>query len=142
MASLFVFVLFLNFMCQAVDVAEALPIPQRASLPHWEAPRVALEIRFQSLFTTALLFSILGAYMMTVFCRTRTPVLVFMRRLPRGATLQQTINRLPSMLRALGSRGYQRRIPTRRGRISAPMATAPRLWAPRPTRHVHLPLPS
>jgi hypothetical protein len=52
MASLFVFVLFLNFMCQAVDVAEALPIPQRASLPHWEAPRVALEIRFQSLFTT------------------------------------------------------------------------------------------
>jgi hypothetical protein len=53
MASLFVFVLFLNFMCQAVDVAEALHIPQRASFPHWEAPRVVvLEMGFQSLFTT------------------------------------------------------------------------------------------
>jgi len=145
MASLFVFVLFLNFMCQAVGVAVALPIPQRASLSHLEAPRVvALEMGFQSLFTMALLFSILGAYMMAVLGGTRTPAFIFMRRLPRGATLRQTINRLPSMLRALDSRSYQRRIPTRRGRISAPMATVPRLWAPRPTwtRHAHLPLPS
>jgi len=144
MVSLFVFILFLNFMCQVVGIAVALPIPQRASLPHLEAPRiVTLEMGFQSLFTTALLFSILGAYMIAVFGGTRTPAFVFMRRLPRGATLQQTINRLPSMLRALGSRGYQRRIPTRRGRISSPMATVPRLWAPRPTRirHAHLPLP-
>ena len=52
MASLFVFVLSLNFMCQAIGSAVALPIPQRASLPHLEAPRaVALEMGFQSLFT-------------------------------------------------------------------------------------------
>lgn len=48
------------------------------------------------------------------------------------------------MLRALGNRGFQRRIPTRRGRVSAPMATSPRLWAQRltQTRHAHLPLAS
>ena len=44
---------FAVFMCQAVDVAMALHIPQRASLPHLEAPRfVALEMGFHSLFTT------------------------------------------------------------------------------------------
>ena len=51
MASPFIFVLSLNFMCQAVGVAVALPIPQRASLSHLEAPRATLEMGFQSLFT-------------------------------------------------------------------------------------------
>lgn len=52
MTSLLVFVLSLIFMCQAVGVAVALPIPLLASLPHLEAPRVvALEMGFQSLFT-------------------------------------------------------------------------------------------
>ena len=43
----------LVFMCLAVDVAIALPIPQRASLSHLEAPRtVTLEAGFHFLFTT------------------------------------------------------------------------------------------
>ncbi|KAI9453259.1 hypothetical protein BJY52DRAFT_1225700 [Lactarius psammicola] len=123
MDSLFSFVLSLIFLCQAVDVAMALPIPpsfKRA--PHLEAPgAVVLEMGFYSIFTMALLFSLLGAYMMKVMGGTRTPA--FMARLPRGATLHQTINRLPSLLLALDSRGTQRRIPVRRGRLSAPMAT-------------------
>lgn len=45
------------------------------------------------------------------------------------------------MLLALDSRGTQRRIPLRRGRISAPMATVPRRWAPRAAHHARLPLP-
>jgi len=126
-------------MCQAVDVAVAVPIPHRGSLPHLEAPSVVLEMGFHSLFTTALLFSIIGVYVMTVMGGTRTSA--FMRRLPRGTTIHHTFNRLPSILLALGNRVNQRRIPMRRARISAPMATAPRRWAPRPTRHAHLPLP-
>jgi hypothetical protein len=138
MYSLFTFVLTLIFLCQAVDGAMALHIPlTRASLAHLEAPRVVtLEMGFYSIFMTALLFSIFGAYMMAVVDGARTPA--FMRRLPRGATLHQTINRLPSILLALDSRGTQRRIPVRRGRISAPMATVPRRWA---SRAAHLPLP-
>ncbi|KAF8268413.1 hypothetical protein EI94DRAFT_1727902 [Lactarius quietus] len=87
----------------------------------------------------ALLFSIFGTYMMTIMGGTRTTA--FIIRLPRGSTLHQTINRLPAILMILGGRGYQRRIPTRRPRLAAPMATVPRRWASRPTRHVHLPLP-
>ena len=74
-----------------------------------------------------------------------TPFLAPRRLLPLdlypagGAILHQTINRLPLVLLALGRRVNQRRIPTRRGRLSPPMATAPRRWAPRPTRHAHLP---
>ena len=40
-----------------------------------------------------------------------------------GTTLHQTINRLPLIQLALDSRGTQRRIPVRRGRMSAPVAT-------------------
>ncbi len=100
----FAFVLSLIFMCQAVDVAMALPIPpsfRRA--PLLEAPgTLVLEMGFYSIFTmgkrpcastyppripnvlsawTALLFSLLGAYMMKVMGGTRTPA--FMARLPR-----------------------------------------------------------
>ncbi|KAH8986730.1 hypothetical protein EDB92DRAFT_1878573 [Lactarius akahatsu] len=128
------FVLSLIFMCRAVD-AMAFPIPpafERAS--HLEAPSVfVLEMGFGSIFTMALLFSFLGAYMMKLMGGTRT--IAFIARLPRGATLHQTINRLPSLFLALDSRGTQRRVPVRRGRISAPMATVPRRWAPRLTRH-------
>jgi hypothetical protein len=60
---------------------------------------------------------------------------------PTGGTLHQTVNRLPSILLALDSRGTQRRIPVRRGRMSAPMATVPRRWAPRAAHHAHLQLP-
>ncbi|KAH8986058.1 hypothetical protein EDB86DRAFT_2296070 [Lactarius hatsudake] len=137
MDSLSTFVLSLIFMCQAVD-AMALPIPpafERA--PHLEAPSVfVLEMGFDSIFTMALLFSFLGAYMMRLMGGTRTTA--FIARLHRGATLHQTISRLPSLLLALDSRGT-RRVPVRRGRISAPMATVPRRWALRSTRHALLP---
>jgi hypothetical protein len=140
MDSLFPFVLSLIFLCQSVDGAMALHIPlTRTSLAHLEAPRVTFEIGFYSIFMMALLFSIFGAYVMAVMDGVRTSA--FMRRLPRGATLHQTINRLPSILLALDSRGTQRRIPVRRGRISAPMATVPRRWAPRTVHHAHLPSP-
>jgi hypothetical protein len=140
MDSLFTFVLSLIFLCQAVDVTMALHIPlTRASIAYSEAPRVVtLEMGFYSIFMTALLFSIFGAYMMAVMDGARPPA--FMRRLPRG-TLHQTVNRLPSILLALDSRGTQRRIPVRRGRMSAPMATVPRRWAPRAAHHAHLQLP-
>ncbi|KAH9060138.1 hypothetical protein EDB87DRAFT_1617142 [Lactarius vividus] len=129
------FVLSLIFMCQAVGVM-ALPIPpafERA--PHLEAPSVfVLEMGFNSIFTMALLFSFLGAYMMKFMGGTRAPA--FMARLSRTS-------KHPSTLRTLShchispyrrchttpdyqSRGTQRRIPVRRGRISAPMATVPR----------------
>lgn len=142
MASTFTFVLSLIFMSQAVDVAMALHIPLKPVSLDSEAPRaIVLEMGFHSIFTTALLFSVLGVYMMTVMRGTRT--LAFMARLPRGgATLRQVIGclppiRLPSILLALDSRGTQRRIPVRRARLSAPMATVPRRWAPCPTRHAH-----
>jgi len=140
MDSLLPFVLSLIFLCQAIDGAMALPIHvTRASIAHLEAPRVTLEVGIYSIFMTAILFSIFGAYMMAVVDGARTPA--FMIRLPRGATLHQTIYRLPSILLALDSRATQRRIPVRRGRISAPMATVPRRWVPRAAHPTPLPLP-
>ncbi|KAI0298103.1 hypothetical protein B0F90DRAFT_1818810 [Multifurca ochricompacta] len=139
---LFTIIFGFIFICLAFDSATAIPIsPQlkRSPLGTLGATRVGPpETVFHIVFASALLFSIVGAYTLSVVNGTMTWAHV--GRLRPGATLPQTIRRLrfPALLMALdnGGRVAQRRNPLRRGRVAAPVSSAPRRWGQRSSRHV------
>ncbi|KAH9970745.1 hypothetical protein BGW80DRAFT_1328331 [Lactifluus volemus] len=131
---------FLDFLSSfflmgyAVNIAVALPIPlsfrpSPSGLPYTHLV-ASLEFIFYCIFTTALLFSILGTYVLWLLGEARTPTDVGI--LSRGATLFMAIRRprLPAFPTgtALDNAGQiaQRRVPIRTGGVSYPVSAAPR----------------
>jgi len=129
------FALFL-FICTislSIESANSLALP--ASIKH--SPLGAFtgrsthvtfpEMAFYSVSTTAILFCIVGAFILKIVGAAR--VLSIMESFPRGATFRNAIRRLPTPFAMDGPSAGQiapRRPPIRTGGASPPVAGIPR----------------